>query len=313
MEVCVRPVESRPPVVLSFDVEEHHRIEAAAGMVFPADLKRVYADRMEASTRRLLDQLAASGASATFYIVGQIAESHPGLVREIAAAGHEIGSHSWEHLRVHRFNPTGFAEDLKRSIEALQQAAGIAVAGFRAPTFSVVRETAWAVDVLAEAGLRYDSSVFPVRHDRYGVPDAPRTPFLLQGRERSILELPPLTYRRLGQNLPVAGGGYFRLFPLAFMKAGIGQMAKRSDGAGLSMLYFHPWEFDPGQPHIPLGRLSRFRTYVGIGKSSSRLQRLMAHSAGCFRRAVDVVGELEPRLESLPRFELGTETKTPAR
>jgi polysaccharide deacetylase family protein (PEP-CTERM system associated) len=298
---------------LSFDVEEHHRIEAAAGITCSAVQKQVYADRMESSTRRILDQLAEAKAPATFYIVGQIAETHPKLLRDIAGAGHEIGSHSWEHLRVHRLNPASFAEDLKRSIDALQQASGTAVVGFRAPTFSVMLETAWAVDVLAESGLRYDTSIFPVRHDRYGVPAAPRTPFLLQGRQRSILELPPLTYHRLGQNLPVAGGGYFRLLPLAFMKAGIGQMAKRADGEGLSMLYFHPWEFDPGQPQLPLKRLSRYRTYVGIGRSAARLQRLLERYAGRFRRAVDVVDGLEGRLETLPRFELGADTKAPVR
>ncbi len=298
----MRSPETGPPIVLSFDVEEHHRIEAAAAITCSAEQKQVYADRMEASTRRILDQLASANTPATFYIVGQIAVTHPKLVRGIAEAGHEIGSHSWEHLRVHRLNPTSFGEDLKRSIDALQQASGKPVVGFRAPTFSVMKETAWAVDVLAESGLRYDSSIFPVRHDRYGVPTAPRTPFLLQGQERSILELPPLTYHRFGQNLPVAGGGYFRLFPLAFMKAGIGQMAKQPKG--LSMLYFHPWEFDPGQPQLPLKRLSRFRTYVGIGKSATRLRRLLERYAGRFRRALDVVENLEGRKGELPVFRL---------
>jgi polysaccharide deacetylase family protein (PEP-CTERM system associated) len=308
----VRPADPGHPIVISFDVEEHFRIEAAAAITCTAEQKKVYADRMEASTRRILEQLAAANTLATFYIVGQIAESNPKLVRDIASAGHEIGSHSWEHLRVHRFNPVSFAEDLKRSINALQQASGTAVVGFRAPTFSVMKETAWAVDVLAEAGLRYDSSIFPVRHDRYGVPTAPRTPFVLHGRHRQILELPPLSYRRLGQNLPVAGGGYFRLFPLGLMRAGIGQMARRPDAQGLSMLYFHPWEFDPGQPQLPLKRLSRFRTYVGIGKSMEKLQRMLEQYAGRFQRAVDVARALESGLETLPRFTFEVETKTPA-
>src|SRR5581483_8378867 len=138
------------------------------------------------------------------YIVGEIARTHPALVRAIHEAGHEIGSHSWDHRRVHRFTPDSFREDLLRSKDALEQAAGVSVSGFRAPTFSVVRETGWAVDILAECGFEYDSSIFPVRHDRYGIPDAPRMPFLAVGNEREILEFPLLTYRLAGLNLPVA-------------------------------------------------------------------------------------------------------------
>ncbi len=293
---------SDSPIVLSFDVEEHDRIEAAAQISCPPEQKQVYAARMESTTRKILDQLAAAQTTATFYIVGEIATTHPKLVQEIAAAGHEIGSHSWNHQRVHRFTPETFREDLRRSIDALEQTAGIKVHGFRAPTFSVMRETAWAVDVLAESGLRYDSSIFPVRHDRYGVPDAPRTPFFLQGERGRILELPPTTWRMFGQNVPVAGGGYFRLFPLAFMRAGVNQLARGAHPLG--MLYFHPWEFDPDQPKLPLKKLSRWRTYVGIGKSVSRLGKLLQRYRGRFVRAIDVVEKLEPIAEELPSYRM---------
>src|SRR5436190_7074643 len=175
--------------VVSFDVEEHHRIEAAAGLACPADRQAEYGQRMEHSTRRLLDYLCAAGVKGTFYVVGEIARSHPGLVRDIHAAGHEVGSHSWDHRRVHHFTPETFRDDLLRSKEALEDVTGEAVVGFRAPTFSVVRQTGWAVDVLAECGFEYDSSIFPVRHDRYGIPDAPRGPFLAQGQSREILEI----------------------------------------------------------------------------------------------------------------------------
>jgi polysaccharide deacetylase family protein (PEP-CTERM system associated) len=286
----VRPTsDEQPPVILSFDVEEHYRIEAAVGLECPNELKRVYADRMEATTRRLLDQLAAAETPATFFIVGQIAETHPQLVRDIAAAGHEVASHGYDHRRVHRFTPPTFREDIRRSKDALEQAAGTRVEGYRAPTFSVVRETAWAIDVLAECGLTYDSSIFPVRHDRYGIPDAPRTPFLAVGHAATILELPPATYRVLGQNLPVAGGGYFRLFPLVVMRAGLSQL-RRKTVPPVGMLYFHPWEFDPGQPKLPLKRLSRWRTYVGITRSEARLGKLLSRYR--FRRAVDVARDL---------------------
>lgn len=287
--------------IASFDVEEHHRIEAAVGITVGPEGKDEYARRMEAATRRLLDQLSAAGAKATFYVVGEIATTHPALVRAIRDAGHEVGSHSWDHRRVHRFTPESFREDLQKSKDALEQATGEQVYGFRAPTFSVVRETGWAVDVLAECGFEYDSSVFPVRHDRYGVPDAPRGPFLAVGKAREILELPPLTYRIAGQNLPVAGGGYFRLFPLAVMRAGLRQTA-RAQPPAVGMLYFHPWEFDPGQPRLPLGKLARWRTYVGVGKTTNRLASLL--SAYPFRRAIDVVRDIRDSGAELPRFSM---------
>jgi polysaccharide deacetylase family protein (PEP-CTERM system associated) len=287
-------------------VEEHHRIEAAVRLEVTADAKAEYAHRMEATTRRLLDQLAAAGAKASFYVVGEIAKTHPGLVRAIHDAGHEVGSHSYDHRRVHRFTPETFREDLLKSKDALEQAIGAAVYGFRAPTFSVMRETGWAVDVLAECGFEYDSSVFPVRHDRYGVPDAPRGPFIAVGREREILELPPLTYRIAGLNLPVAGGGYFRLFPLGFMRAGLRQAA-RSQPPSVGMLYFHPWEFDPEQPRLALGKLSRWRTYVGVGRTTARLGSLLSDYP--FRRAIDVVRDIRASGVELPRFRLVPDPK----
>ena len=284
--------------ILSFDVEEHDRIEAAVGLPPDPARRRGYGVRMAETTRRLLALLKEADVLATFYVVGEIAETDPGLVKEIAAAGHEVGSHSWDHRRVHRFDPVGFRDDLLRSKAALERVTGEPVFGFRAPTFSVVRETGWAIDVLAECGFAYDSSVFPVRHDRYGVPAAPRTPFVAEGNTNSILELPPATYRVLGQNLPVAGGGYFRLFPPAVMRAGLSQLRRTTPAVG--MLYFHPWEFDPGQPRLPLGRVSAWRTYVGVGRSEGRLARLLKRYR--FRRAVDVANELKPRQGELSRF-----------
>ena len=199
---------------------------------------------------------------------------------------------------MHRLTPEEFRVDLRRSIDTLRQVAGVPVLGYRAPTFSVTRTTAWTADVLAESGLKYDSSVFPVRHDRYGISDAPRTPFWLCGEHGRILELPPATYRRMGMNLPVAGGGYFRLFPLSLLRAGVNQLAE-SDAPGV--LYFHPWEFDPVQPRLPLRRLSAFRTYVGIPKSAERLGRLLTRYRGRFRRAIDVANDLTGEM---PEFRL---------
>lgn len=294
------------PIILSFDVEEHYRIEAAAGYDCPTPLRDAHARRMEQSTRRLLDLLAEFDARATFFVVGQIAVSHPRLILDIHAAGHEIASHSWDHRRVHHFTPKSFAEDLRTSRDALEQASGVAVRGFRAPTFSVMRDSAWAIDVLAEQGFAYDSSIFPVRHDRYGIPDAPRMPFLAQGDKSSIIELPPVTLRWWRFNLPVAGGGYFRLFPLRMMESGIRQTLQLQPAA--AMLYFHPWEFDPDQPRLPLKLLSRWRTYVGMNRTTPRLRRVLRRHRSV--RAIDLVESL--RGMNLPTFNVADPTTGPS-
>jgi polysaccharide deacetylase family protein (PEP-CTERM system associated) len=282
--------EEQPQVVLSFDVEEHYRIEAARGLSICREQIAHYRDRLDCSTRWLLDQLASRGIRATFFIVGQIAEHNPGLIRAIHAGGHEVASHSWDHQRVHSFTAATFREDVRRSKDALEQITGEAVVGFRAPTFSIVRQTAFALDVLAESGMRYDSSIYPVRHDRYGVPDAPRWPFRAQGEAGTLLELPPATWRVLGMNLPIGGGGYFRLFPPVLMRRGIVQTMRKGQPP-VVMLYFHPWEFDPEQERLPLRRLNRFRTYVGLSRTCGRLTALLERHV--FQRAVDVAAALE--------------------
>jgi polysaccharide deacetylase family protein (PEP-CTERM system associated) len=299
---------SQMAYILSFDVEEHDRIEAAYGLSLSDSTRGEYARRMETTTRTILDRLAFVQAKATFFIVGEIGQTHPKLVQDITNAGHEIASHSHDHRRVNRFDSKTFAKDLKQSKDALEQACGQPVVGFRAPTFSITHKTAWAIDVLAELGFRYDSSIFPVRHDRYGIPNAPRMPFLARGHERSILELPPATWRIAGQNLPVAGGGYFRLFPPLFMRRGLAQLARRT-WPPVGMLYFHPWEFDPDQPKLPLKRLSRWRTYVGIGKSLGRLDRLLKRYT--FHRAIDVADDLLRDPAKLQQFPLAL-SATPA-
>jgi len=296
------------PVAMTFDIEEHHRIEAAAHGTWPVGLRDVYARRMDDTTRWLLDRLGERGIRATFFVVGQIAESHPSLVRRMVAEGHEVASHSWDHRRVHRFTSQTFREDVRTSKDALEQASGAAVVGFRAPTFSIMRETAWAIDVLCELGMLYDSSIFPIHHDRYGVPDAPRTPFIVRGHEHSLLELPLLTLRLFRHNLPVAGGGYFRLFPLALMQRGIRRSAATTNSA--AVLYFHPWEFDPDQPKLPLGRLSKFRTYVGIRRSRQRLEKLVRGEYR-FARMTDIMASLDEERILLPSFALATPESLP--
>src|SRR5579864_138770 len=182
---------SQPEIILSFDIEEHFRIEAAAGLQVEPSLKACYSERMETSTHWLLDLLNAQEIKATFFVVGELARQNQALIRAIYSAGHEVASHGWNHRRVLEMTHELFREDVRKSKDALEQASGAAVLGYRAPTFSIVRKTSWAIDVLAELGLLYDSSIYPVRHDRYGVHNAPRAPFLARGPEREILELPP--------------------------------------------------------------------------------------------------------------------------
>jgi polysaccharide deacetylase family protein (PEP-CTERM system associated) len=282
--------DDAPAIVLSFDVEAHHQIEAAAALQIDHALAARYGARLEPSTRFLLELLGQHRQHATFFVVGQIARTHPELVRTIHRAGHEVASHGWDHQRVHRFTPASFLADLRRSKDALEQVTGDAVVGYRAPTFSIVRETSWAIDVLGEAGLLYDSSIYPIRHDRYGMPGAPRSPFLAVGREHAILEFPPATLRYFGMNLPAGGGGYFRLLPLFIIERAIAQ-SRRDCRPSVAMLYFHPWEFDHEQPRLPLRRLSRFRTYVGIRRARNRLPLLLSRHT--FSRAVDVARRLK--------------------
>lgn len=197
--------------------------------------------------------------------------------------------------------PTRFLATSARD-DALEQAAGVSVVGYRAPTFSLVRRTAWALDNLADLGFLCDSSIYPVRHDRYGIPEAPRGPFVAEGECAEIMEIAPATVRLGGVNIPVDGGGYVRLVPASMFRTAL-SLSRRDPTAGATMPYFHPWEFDPDQPRLPLKRVSRFRTSVGIHQSRSRLERLIA--GGRFMRAVDLAMSLHDRRDELPRFRPG--------
>jgi polysaccharide deacetylase family protein (PEP-CTERM system associated) len=288
-------------IILSFDVEEHYRIEAATGLTTGPALKVHYRERLELSTRWLVEQLDETQIKATFFVVGQIARHNPALIRFISASGHEVASHGWDHQRLHNLTAASFREDVRRSKDALEQITGQPVEGYRAPTFSIVRQTAWALDVLADLGMIYDSSIYPVVHDRYGVPGAPREPFLANGGGRSLLEFPLATLRFMGMRIPVGGGGYFRLLPLSLLERALRQVT-RDCSPPVAMLYFHPWEFDPLQPRLPLGLINRFRTYVGISSTRRRLKVLLA--AHRFARAIDVAKELDRQRPSLPSFDL---------
>ena len=265
--------ETAGAYLLSFDVEEYFQVEAAARGGLSPDDWDTYPRRLPAAVDRVLQLLSDYRASATFFVLGWVAQHEPQVVRRIADAGHEIASHGMAHHMLQRLGPEAFREDLAEARRRLEDLTGQTVLGYRAPTFSVTHDTAWAIDVLAESGYRYDSSVFPVRHDRYGVPDAPPVPHRAEGPGGgTVLEIPPLTLRLAGANWPVGGGGYLRLFPRRLparaLRKAVGQ-------GGCGMMYLHPWELDPGQPVLPMSRAGRFRHRVGLRRTEDKLRWLL--------------------------------------
>lgn len=299
------PLESAGALrCVSIDVEEYFHIEAARRTVRRDDWDQ-WPSRVEHNVDTLLDLFHRRHQHGTFFILGHVAQRHPAMVRRIADAGHEIASHGSGHDRLHRLDPNRFREDLLASKHLLEDQTGQPVVGYRAPTFSVMPETAWAIDVLLEAGFAYDASIFPVRHHWYGVPDAPDRPFFVQCRadHPTLLEIPPLTWapRFLsGRKIAVAGGGYFRLLPLWFMKQGLAQAEAQQRPA---ILYFHPWEFDPGMPRMNLPRLGKIRTYTGLKSATSRLDHIMSQPAR-WTPIGHVLDELRDMAQQSPPYHL---------
>ncbi|MBI3760067.1 MAG: DUF3473 domain-containing protein [Deltaproteobacteria bacterium] len=260
--------------IISVDVEDYFHVEAFASVV-PRDTWENYTTRVESNTQRILDLFDECQVTGTFFILGWVAERFPGLVRQIAERGHEPACHSYWHRLIYKLTPAEFREDTLRAKDSIEQAAGMPVSGYRAPSFSITARSAWALDVLAELGFRYDSSVFPVRHDVYGVPDAPRAPFRVETPFGSIVEFPMATFRftKDGPNCPVAGGGYLRLLPFPYTRAGV----RRAWREGLPVVsYVHPWEFDPEQPRLNVPLKSRLRHYTNLKRTERRLRGLLA-------------------------------------
>jgi polysaccharide deacetylase family protein (PEP-CTERM system associated) len=260
---------------VSIDVEEYFHIEAAHGRIDPAD-RSAWPARAEQTVARVLELLDRQNRRGTFFMLGAVADAGPHLPRRIADAGHEIATHGPDHQRLRRLDAATFRRQIGDCKRRLEDQAGRPVIGYRAPTFSLVPATAWAIDVLAEAGFQYDASIFPVHHPSYGVPSAPDRPFWVQASPGgpTMLEVPALTWsltRR--KKLPVAGGGYFRLLPQWFMRRGLEQAAATGRPA---ILYFHPWEFDPATPRMPLSRIGRLRTSTGLQTAAVKLDRILA-------------------------------------
>jgi polysaccharide deacetylase family protein (PEP-CTERM system associated) len=225
-----------------------------------------------ANTEKLLELLATSGQRATFFVLGWVAERYPSLVRRIASGGHEIASHGYGHELITGQTPTAFREDIRKAKEILENILSQSVLGYRAPSFSITKDTMWAPQILVEEGYVYDSSIFPVFHDRYGIPSANPKAHQLSTSSGVLWEVPPSTVKYMGVRLPVAGGGYFRLYPYTILRA----MLRKLEGEGCPLvMYMHPWEFDPGQPKMEGSLVSRIRHYLNLDKTESRLQSLL--------------------------------------
>ena len=261
---------SGPLVVnaLTVDFEDWYH-----GIEIPHTRWAGFEDRLAGATRRLLEILGGAGARGTFFVLGWAAERHPELVREIADAGHEIATHGWTHTFVYRQSPSEFREEVRRSIHLLESLSGLRVIGHRAPYFSITRDSLWALEILAELGIRYDSSIFPVLNYRYGIVNAPRWPHQAAAGPRGLTEFPITTWRVLGRNLPVAGGAYFRILPYAFTRHAWRAVNRAGHPAAF---YLHPWELDPEHPRIPLPRRVALTHYANLRVTEGRLRRLLS-------------------------------------
>lgn len=265
---------SRIVNAFTVDVEDYFQVAALAPAIERASWPQ-RESRVERNTGVLLDLLAERGIQGTFFVLGWIAERHPDLIRRIAAAGHEIACHGFSHQLVYDQTPEEFREETARSKSTLEDLSGTAVIGYRAASFSITRRSLWALDVLIDLGFEYDSSIFPIRHDRYGIPGAdPRPSRLTAPSGRTLAEFPLSAASYLGVRVPVSGGGYFRLLPYLVTRSGLRQI--NGTGERPFAFYLHPWEIDPHQPRVRVGWLSRFRHYTNLDRCESRLRRLLA-------------------------------------
>lgn len=264
-----------PPLTNAFtlDVEDYFQVAALAPSV-PRDTWPQRESRVERNTAVVLDLLAERGIRGTFFVLGWIAQRHPALVKRIAEAGHEVASHGYSHQLIYRQTPEEFREETVTSKRLLEDLISAPVIGYRAASFSITRDSLWALDTLIDLGFQYDSSVFPIRHDRYGIPGAAREPGPLAAPSgRTLIEFPMSAASFMGVRVPVSGGGYFRLLPYWVTRSGLRQI-NRKHGQPFTF-YLHPWEVDPGQPRIQASLLSRLRHYTNLHRCEPRLRRLL--------------------------------------
>src|SRR2546423_5912432 len=257
--------------ILSVDVEDYFQVEAFSDII-PRDSWERWETRVVKNTLKILEIFEGFGVRATFFFVGWIAEKFPELVREVHRRGHELGCHSYWHRPVFTLSPSTFRSDLRQNRDVLEQISGERVLGYRAPSWSITKQSLWALEILAEEGFAYDSSIYPIRHDIYGIPGAARFPYRHQ-QAGQLPEFPPTTIRFAGLNLPAAGGGYLRICPVWYTEWAFRQAARCKERV---VVYLHPWEIDPEQPRIPGAKLrSRFRHYTNLRGMEERISRLL--------------------------------------
>ena len=260
---------------LTVDVEEYYHAAIFRMGMRPQARGQTFGSRVEASMERLLALLKRHHSKGTFFVLGEVAAAHPALVRKIADEQHEVACHGDRHEDVSRQTPREFRADVRRAKAQIEDIIGEPIIGYRAPNFSIGVEQSWAYQILIEEGFRYDSSLHPIHHDRYGQPNAPRFPYeIWRDGGSSLTEFPIGTARLLGMNLPIGGGGFFRLLPFPLIRLGMRRVNLREEQP--VMFYLHPWELDPGQPRPPMAWHHRFRHYVGVKKEEDKLARLMA-------------------------------------
>jgi polysaccharide deacetylase family protein (PEP-CTERM system associated) len=268
------PSSEKPQHILSVDVEDYFQVEAFAGSI-PRGSWEQYPCRVVDNCHRLLDLFDRYQVKATFFTLGWVANRFPAIVREIHERGHELACHSFWHRKVDSLTPGQFRADTREACDAIEQAASVRVTGYRAPTWSISRRSLWAFDILAEEGFEYDSSIYPIHHDLYGIPGAQRYAYVhVCENGENLLEFPPATIRVAGMNFPAAGGGYLRIFPLSYTC----WVFRQFENAGRPVVvYLHPWEVDPEQPRIKAPLKSRFRHYTNLHRTQERLEYLLQH------------------------------------
>jgi len=259
--------------VLSIDLEEYFHPTEVQSEVNPSQWSSL-PSRIEHSTRVVLDLLDRSEVKATFFVLGWVARNHPAVVREIASRGHDIGCHSYRHELVYALSPDEFRADTQLAVKTIEDACGVTPRSYRAPSYSITSESLWALDILAECGFTRDSSIYPIAHDRYGIPGFGRHAQMMQTQSGSILEVPIATVQLSPTRVaPVGGGAYLRLFPYRYTAAGIRQINVTDQQP--ACIYFHPWELDPDLPRLASGIVSRLRTYSGLSSVGSKIERLV--------------------------------------
>jgi polysaccharide deacetylase family protein (PEP-CTERM system associated) len=255
---------------MTVDVEDFFHVSAFESVISPSQWND-YQPRVDTNTRRLLDLFAKKGIKSTFFVLGWVAERYPDLIKEIHSQGHEVASHGYAHRRVTLLSRNEFLQDVKRSKDHLEDLLGEQIIGYRAPSFSIGYSNEWAFEVLAELGFKYSSSTYPVNHDLYGSPDWPRFAY---NRPENILEIPIPTLRIMGKQIPIGGGGYFRLYPYKITEKLVSKYLRQEKQP--YSFYFHPWEIDAGQPRLKNAPLkSRFRHYVNLHRTEAKLIRLL--------------------------------------